>query len=281
MATVSLDQLERTAQAALMRHGAASFASAEVARALCRAQATGDHACGLAQLPVYCGELDAGRVLGDVTPVVSAPRPAVVHVDAQMGFASPAFAYGLAPALDAARRHGVATLAVGQALGGIPLGYFTEQIALAGFIAIGATHRPDGSRPAALSVPDGRGGLAMHVDPALAGGTTSRARNVASDLGNDVGSNMGSDMGWQLGLMADLLAAHVTGDQPAPDTPPQARGQCYIIIDPTGTAGFASRLASLSATTALPQALPAVTDTIDVPDALWSQVQDLAAKVVA
>jgi (2R)-3-sulfolactate dehydrogenase (NADP+) len=265
MATVSLDQLERTAQAALIRHGAAPFAGAEMARALCRAQATGDHVGGLAQLPVLCDELDAGRVLGDVTPVVSTLRPAVVHVDAQMGFAPPAFAYGLAPALDAARRHGVATLAVGQVSGGITLGYFTEQIALAGFIAIGATYRPDGSRAAALSVPDGRGGLAMHVDPAIMG------QGTAQD----------NDMGRQLCLMADLLAANTNGELSPPDTPPQARGQYYIIIDPTGTAGFASRLAALSSTEPLPQSLPATQDSLELSDTLWAQVQDLAARALA
>ena len=176
MPAVALAEIERTVQAALIRHGAGAFAAAEVARATARAEAAGNRICGLYYLESYCQQLQTGRVQGDVVPVVTALRPAAIHVDALMGFAQPAFAYGLAPALDAARQYGVATLAVGHAHTCTSLGYFTEQIAQAGLIGLGMTNaspivappggksRVIGTNPIAFSVPDGAGGLAMQFD---------------------------------------------------------------------------------------------------------------------
>ncbi|MEL7133642.1 MAG: Ldh family oxidoreductase [Pseudomonadota bacterium] len=103
MPAIAQAEIERTVQAALQAHGAGAFPAAEVARAVTQAEAMGNRICGLYYLESYCQQLRTGRVKGDVVPVVTAPRPASIHVDALMGFAQPAFAYGLAPALDAAR----------------------------------------------------------------------------------------------------------------------------------------------------------------------------------
>ena len=176
MTSVSQSQIEQTVQAALERHGAGAFAAAEVARAVARAEAAGNRICGLYYLESYCSQLLSGRVKGTVVPTVSTPRPAAIVVDAQMGFAQPAFAYGLTPALDAARQFGVASLSISHAHTCTSLGYFTEQIAQAGLMAIGFTNaspivappggksRVIGTNPIAFSVPDGAGGVALHVD---------------------------------------------------------------------------------------------------------------------
>lgn len=254
MASVTLADIERTVQAALIRHGAGAFAAAEVARAVARAEATGNRICGLYYLESYCTQLQTGRVKGDVVPVVSAVRPAAIHVDALMGFAQPAFAYGLAPALDGARQFGVATLAVGHAHTCTSLGYFTEQIAQAGLIGIGMTNaspivappggksRMIGTNPIAFSVPDGQGGLAMQFDQstttvALGKITMAKAAGemipegwaldadghpttdpTAALAGSLV--SMGGHKGWGFGLMAELLAAGMTGGVLSRDVKP-------------------------------------------------------------
>ena len=176
MQHVTLDEIERVVLAALLEHGADAFPAAEVARAVRKAEAHGNRICGLYYLESYCQQLRTGRVKGNVSPVVSAPRPAAILVDAQFGFAQPAFAYGLVPALDAARQFGTATLAIGHAHTCTSLGYFTEQVARAGFICLGLTNaspivappggkaRVIGTNPIAFSVPDGQGGLAMQFD---------------------------------------------------------------------------------------------------------------------
>ena len=176
MVAVTLDEIESTTRAALMRHGAAEWIAAHVADAVRKAESTGNRICGLYYLESYCKQLETGRVRGDVTPEVSQPRPGVVAVDARMGFAQPAFARALPQAVTAARECGVASLAVGHAHTCTSLGYFTEQIARAGLIGLGMTNaspivappggktRVIGTNPIAFSVPDGAGGIAMQFD---------------------------------------------------------------------------------------------------------------------
>ncbi|MEO0937345.1 MAG: Ldh family oxidoreductase [Pseudomonadota bacterium] len=252
--SVPLDEIEAVTAAALRAHGAAPFPAAEVARAVRKAEATGNKICGLYYLESYCQQLRSGRVKGDAVPVVDAPRAAVVSVDARFGFAQPAFAYGLTPALDAARRNGVATLAVGHAHTCTALGYFTEQIARAGFIGFGATNaspivappggksRVIGTNPIAFSVPDGQGGLAMQFDMsttavALGKITMAKAAGARIPEGWAVDADgapttdpeaalqgalvsMGGAKGWGLGVMAELLAAGLTGSVLSRDVKP-------------------------------------------------------------
>ncbi|WP_299282606.1 Ldh family oxidoreductase [uncultured Tateyamaria sp.] len=254
MTQITSAEIERTVQAALMGHGAGAFAAAEVARAVARAEAAGNRICGLYYLESYCQQLETGRVQGDVVPVVTAPRPATVHVDALMGFAQPAFAYGLAPALDAARQFGVATLAVGHAHTCTSLGYFTEQIARAGMIGLGMTNaspivappggktRMIGTNPIAFSVPDGEGGLAMQFDQstttvALGKITMAKAAGQPIPLGWALDKDgapttdpeaalagslvsMGGYKGWGFGLMAELLTAGLAGGVLSRDVKP-------------------------------------------------------------
>lgn len=254
MPEISTAEIERTVQAALMAHGAAAFPAAEVARAVAQAEAAGNRICGLYYLESYCQQLRTGRVKGDAVPVVTAPRPAAIHVDALMGFAQPAFAYGLAPALDAARQFGIASLAIGHAHTCTALGYFTEQIARAGLIGLGMTNaspivappggkkRMIGTNPIAFSVPDGQGGLAMQFDQstttvALGKITMARAAGEAIPEGwaLDADGNPTTDpeaalagslvstgeyKGWGFGLMAELLTAGLTGGVLSRDVKP-------------------------------------------------------------
>lgn len=245
MVQVSLKQIEDTTQAALMAHGADAFPAAEVARAVGAAESVGNKICGLYYVESYCQQLKSGRVKGTVIPNVTTPRNAVVHVDAQFGFAQPAFAYGLPVALDAARQAGIATLAVGHAHTCTSLGYFTEQIAQAGLIGLGFTNaspivaapggksRVIGTNPIAFSVPDGAGGIAMQFDQstttvALGKITMAKAAGHSIPEGWAVDAqgkpttdpdaalqgslvSMGGYKGWGFGLMAEILAAGMTG----------------------------------------------------------------------
>ncbi|MDW3222660.1 MAG: Ldh family oxidoreductase [Paracoccaceae bacterium] len=245
MTRYSLEEIETITQQALLTHGAAPFVASEVARAVREAEGYGNKICGLYYLESYCLQLKTGRVKGDVTPIVSTPRPAVVHVDAGFGFAQPAFSYGLVPALDAARQFGTATLAIGHAHTCTSLGYFTEQIARAGCIGIGFTNaspivaapggnsRVIGTNPIAFSVPGEEGEIAMQFDQsttAVALGKITMAKAMGQKIplgwaldaqGNPTtdpdaalsGSlvSLGGPKGWGFGLMAEILAAGMTG----------------------------------------------------------------------
>ena len=254
MADVTLNEIEQTTKAALLRHGAAEWVADCVADAVRKAESVGNKICGLYYLESYCKQLETGRVKGDVAPVVTRPRPGVVEVDAKFGFAQPAFAKALPEAVQAARDCGVASLAVGHAHTCTSLGYFTEQIARAGLIGLGLTNaspivappggktRVIGTNPIAFSVPDGTGGIAMQFDQstttvALGKITMAKAAGeripegwaVDADgqpttdpeaaLGGSLVS-MGGYKGWGFGLMAELLAAGMTGGVVSRDVKP-------------------------------------------------------------
>ncbi|WP_306155363.1 Ldh family oxidoreductase [Roseovarius sp. MMSF_3281] len=254
MVAVTLDEIEATTRAALLRHGAAEWVADCVAGAVRKAESVGNKICGLYYLESYCTQLSTGRVKGDVEPVVTRPRPGVVEVDAKFGFAQAAFARGLPEAVKAARENGVASLAVGHAHTCTSLGYFTEQIAREGLIGLGLTNaspivappggktRVIGTNPIAFSVPDGKGGIAMQFDQstttvALGKITMAKAAGESIPEGWAVDAegrpttdpeaalggslvSMGGYKGWGFGLMAELLAAGMTGGVVSRDVKP-------------------------------------------------------------
>ena len=245
MPQITIAEIEATSLSALLRHGAADWVAREVARAIARAEATGNVICGLYYLESYCQQLTSGRVKGAVEPVVTRPRPGSVRVDAKFGFAQAAFARALPEALKAARDCGTASLAVGHAHTCTSLGYFTEQIASEGLIGIGFTNatpivaapggkrRMIGTNPIAFSVPGEPGTVAMQFDfstsaVALGKITMAKAAGRAIPLGWAVDKDgnpttdaeaalggalvsAGGHKGWGFGLMAELLAAGMTG----------------------------------------------------------------------
>lgn len=244
MPDVSLDKIEMLTRAALERHGAAGWVAGEVAHAVRKAEAVGNKICGLYYLESYCQQLQTGRVKGDVEPVVSRPKPGAVMVDAKFGFAQAAFARALPEAVKAVQECGVASLAVGHAHTCTALGYFTEQIAQAGYIGLGMTNassivappggrtRVIGTNPVAFSVPDGKGGIGMQFDQStttVALGKITMAKAAGESIPEgwavDAGGNpttdpeaalkgslvsMGGYKGWGFGLMAELLTAGLT-----------------------------------------------------------------------
>lgn len=241
---IAVEQIEATSKAALLAHGAADMQASHVARAVARAEALGNVICGLYYLESYCTQLASGRVSGTVDPVVTKPRGAAVLADAKFGFAQPAFAAGLDLAVETARENGVATLAVANAHTCTSLGFFTEQIAAKGLIAIGMTNASPvvappggnkaviGTNPIAMTVP-GADEPAMHFDfstSAVALGKITMAKAAGEDipLGWAVDANgapttdpeaalggalvsAGGYKGWSFGLMVELLAAGMTG----------------------------------------------------------------------
>lgn len=244
MATVTLDEIETLSVAALTRHGAAPWVASEVARAVRRAEETGNVICGLYYLESYCLQLASGRVKGNVEPVVTCPRPGSVKADAKFGFAQAAFARALPEAIAAAKENGTASLAVAHAHTCTSLGFFTEQIAAAGLIGIGFTNASPvvappggnkaviGTNPIAMTVP-GQDGPAMHFDfstsaVALGKITMAKAAGEAIPLGWAVDADgkpttdpeaalkgalvsAGGYKGWGFGLMGEVLAAALTG----------------------------------------------------------------------
>lgn len=322
----SIDEIESLTHEALLAHGADPFPAGEVARAVRVAESHGNKICGLYYVESYCLQLASGRVDGRAEPVVAHKRTAAIHVDARFGFAQPAFARGLGPAVDAARSHGVATLAVAHAHTCTSLGFFTEQIAAAGLIGFGFTNaspivaapggksRVIGTNPIAFSVPDGRGGLAMHVDQstttvALGKITMAKAAGEKIPLGwaldatghptTDPDAALGGSLvsvgehkGWGFGLMAEIMAAAMTGSvlshdvKPLkqPEGSPHDLGQYYILIDPATSEAFGARLEALAQIVQtdpgarMPGQGRVPAEEVDVAPIVWERLEELAGK---
>ncbi len=242
---VSLNDIEDATRLALVNHGALDWVATEVARAVRKAEATGNLICGLYYLESYCAQLKSGRVNGSVEPLVSRPRTASVKVDAGFGFAQAAFARAFPEALSVVKDAGTCSLAVCHSHTCTSLGYFTEQLAEAGYIGIGFTNAsavvspPGGIRavigtnPIAMSIPSRNGGVALQFDQstsAVALGKITMAaaagENIPIGWAVDAEGNPTTDpqaalkgslvstggyKGYGFGLMAEILAAAVTG----------------------------------------------------------------------
>jgi len=178
--------------------------------------------------------------------------------------------------------------------------------------APGGKTRVIGTNPMSFAVPDGQGGVAMLFDQStttVALGKITMANAAGERIpegwavdgdGNPTtdpaealkGSlvSMGGYKGWGLGLMCELLAAGMTGSKAGPDIGPLKApegaphdiGDYYLLIDP-GTSGvFHDRFARIAEAiaqdegTRIPGQGKQPMDPVEVGDATWAQVLDLA-----
>lgn len=241
---ISVAEIEETSRCALVAHGAGDWQAAEVARAVARAEETGNVICGLYYLESYCVQLTSGRVNGTAEPEITRPRPGVVRADARLGFAQPAFSRALPEAVSAARENGIASLAVCHSHTCTSVGFFTERIAAEGLIGLGMTNAsaivagPGGKRPVlgtnpfAVTIP-GDDRPALHADfstSAVALGRITMAKAAGEPIPEgwavdaegrpttDPGAALSGALvpaaghkGWALGLMVEAFAAGLTG----------------------------------------------------------------------
>lgn len=133
---MNFDQILALAGAALRGCAVSAANAASVAHSIASAERDGQAIVGLSYLPTYCDHAACGKVDGAARPVLEQRSVVALHVDAKSGFAHPALALGLAPLAEAARAHGVAVLAVGNSYACGSLGYFVEDLAARGLVAL-------------------------------------------------------------------------------------------------------------------------------------------------
>jgi (2R)-3-sulfolactate dehydrogenase (NADP+) len=133
---VTLKKVEAVAAQALQASKVSTANAAAVARSIAAAERDGQQIVGLSYLPTYCDHAACGKVDGNAIPILSELSPACIRVDARTGFAHPALSIGLPVLTAAARQHGIALLAVGNSYACGSLGYFVEELAEAGLVAL-------------------------------------------------------------------------------------------------------------------------------------------------
>ena len=110
MPKIGVKEIHNIAKTALIQHGALDWISEDVADAVAASESVGNRICGLYYLESYCEQLLSGRVNGKALPDVQLVRSGSVYVDADDGFAQPAFSKGLPEALKLAKKNGSPSL---------------------------------------------------------------------------------------------------------------------------------------------------------------------------
>jgi (2R)-3-sulfolactate dehydrogenase (NADP+) len=269
---ITLDQVQAMADAALRRAGASEGQAAPVARSIRAAEAEGTRGIGLGYLPWYCRHLRVGKIVGNAVPVVSHPRPGVVTVQAEGGFAHPAYETGEAALIAAARAQGIAVMGVAGGYACGVLGYFSDRLARAGLVSIAVTNAsstmaPWGGRVPFFGTNPWAFGAPRSADPLVIDSSSSATAYVnlatAAAEGRPIPAHWaldpegrpttdpalalqgsiapaGGHKGGALALMVEVLAAGLTGANWSYTASslgddaggPPGLGQCFIAIDP-------------------------------------------------
>ncbi len=112
MVKLTLQEVHEIATENLLRSGASADQARAVADIVTAAERDECKSHGLFRIPGFCASLKSGKVTGDAVPVVKELAPAVVHVDADNGFAPLALEVGSVPLIEKTRAQGIAALAV-------------------------------------------------------------------------------------------------------------------------------------------------------------------------
>lgn len=111
---LSLEELRALCLEVLRGNGFEAQQAEPIADVIVRAEADACRSHGLYRLPGYVASVASGRANGRAEPKVTQPTSAIVRVDADKGF-GPAASEAARPALiAAARRHGIAAMAMGN-----------------------------------------------------------------------------------------------------------------------------------------------------------------------
>lgn len=242
---LGLSEIEALCQAALCVHGVSEPNARSVARSIAAAEADGIASHGLLRLATYCAHAACGKVDGGARPGVRETRPAAWVADARSGFAHPAIELGCEPLVAAARRLGVATLAVMRSYNCGVVGHHVERLggarlARARLREYACCHRALGSIPE---------GWALDTDGIP---TTDPSAALAGSM-----LPAGGYKGAGIALLVDILAAVLPGARLSSEASsfaddkggPPATGQLFIALDPEAFAGglFATSLERLLA----------------------------------
>jgi (2R)-3-sulfolactate dehydrogenase (NADP+) len=131
---------------------------------------------GFYWLQFYCEHVKSGKVDGKARPKVKMVSPAAIHVDAKRGFAHPAIEAGFAKLVPAAKRYGIAGMAVHMSYNAATLGFHTGNLARKGLLALGFTNSTPaiapvggtkpvvGTNPLSVAVPGPKGKIAFLID---------------------------------------------------------------------------------------------------------------------
>ena len=136
MPLITTALLEETITSALMAHNTGEAQARSVAAALSLAEIDGKKGHGLSRVPSYAAQAESGKVKGHVSPQASRPKPSVLAIDAQFGFAYPAFDLMLDELPDITHSQGLAMAGVARSHHYGVAGHHVERAADRGMVAL-------------------------------------------------------------------------------------------------------------------------------------------------
>ena len=146
--TLSLDQIRNLALTTLKANGCNDENANAVAETVTTAERDGSSSHGLFRLPGYVASLKSGKVNGTAAPKVSRPKPAVVRVDNDNGFAPLGIIAGRNELIEAARSQGIAFMALVKSHHFAALWHEVEPLCDAGLCAFACTAHTASVAPA-------------------------------------------------------------------------------------------------------------------------------------
>jgi (2R)-3-sulfolactate dehydrogenase (NADP+) len=140
--TLSLTQAQDLCEAAALRHGASAQLARSLATAAVLAEAEGLPTVGISHFIDYLDALDAGRIDGGATPVLTRPAPALILSDAMGGAAHPGYDLAFDDLVSTATTYGIAAFAQRNSFTCGALGPFVSRLADEGLVGLAATNGP-------------------------------------------------------------------------------------------------------------------------------------------
>ncbi len=239
------EDLEQLATRVLTAAGTADDAAGSVARALVRANRDGLNSHGLARLKAYSAQVRAGKVDGAARPTVEYLGPSAARIDANDGFAYPAFDLAIDTIVSMTGQSPVAGIAITNSHHFGVAGHHVERLAERGVIGLvfgnspagiapwGGSRPLFGTNPIAFGFPRGEGHPPVVVDLSLSKQARGKIK-LAADEGRaipegwalDADGNpttdaaaamagsmlpMGDAKGAALVLAVEVMAAAMTG----------------------------------------------------------------------
>jgi (2R)-3-sulfolactate dehydrogenase (NADP+) len=172
---------------------------------------------GFYWLQYYCEHVKSGKVDGRARPKIKKLSRVAFRVDARRGFAHPAIEAGFAKLIPAAKKHGIAGMAVHNSYNAATLGYHTGYLAREGLLAFGFTNSvpaiaPVGGRtpvigtnPMSFAVPGPRKGKIAFLIDQSSSAVAWTAVKWAADEGRKI------PLGWALDREGAPTADPVAG----------------------------------------------------------------------
>jgi len=158
---------------------------------------------GFYWLQYYCQHVRSGKVDGRAKPLVKKLSPVSFRIDANRGFAHPAIEKGFTHLIPAARKYGIAGMAVHESYNAATLGFHTEYLAKHGLVAFGFTNATPaiapvggakavlGTNPLSFAVPGRKGKAAFVIDQSASAVTWTAVKRAADE-------NKEIPLGWAL-----------------------------------------------------------------------------------